>query len=138
VADGLRLEIRTPQGLVFSEEVAAVRVPTETGFVGLRPLGEPFVLAVEPGLIVVRKGGDEWFAATAGGLLDTDRRQCALLTPFAAIGRSESEMEVLLDQTLATPPSEIVARRRLEELEQQIIQELSRRSRVAGGGTAHG
>ena len=68
----LHFVIRTPQEIVLERDVASVRVPTETGQVGLRPHGEPTVLAVEPGLIVVRQDDLVRFAGTAGGLLHCD------------------------------------------------------------------
>ncbi len=55
----LHVTIRTPSETVVDQDVASLRVPTQTGQVGLRPRGEPSVLAVEAGLIVLRlNGGD--------------------------------------------------------------------------------
>ena len=82
----LHFVIRTPQDIVLECDVASVRVPTETGQVGLRPHSEPTVLAVEPGLIVVRQDDLIRFAGTAGGLLHCDGAVAHLLTPVAVIG----------------------------------------------------
>jgi F0F1-type ATP synthase epsilon subunit len=125
VPDSLRLVIKTPHQTVLDIRVAAIRVPTETGLVGIRPGGEPLVVALEPGLIVIRIASGERFAATAGGLLESGRSQCTVLTPYAAVGNSEPEIEEALNRILATPSTEVVARRRLEELEQRIVKELS-------------
>ena len=59
--------------MVFAQPVRAARVPTESGLVGLRPRGEPTVMAVEPGLVVLRLAEGLRFAATAGGLLESGR-----------------------------------------------------------------
>lgn len=130
--ESLQLTIRTPHERVVQQRVAAARVPTETGLVGLRPHQEPLVLAVEPGLIIMRAAsGDESFAATAGGLLESGRGECTLYTPFAVVSDSEEEMRGVLERMLSTPPSELLARRRLEELEQRIVGELTKRPRSA-------
>jgi F0F1-type ATP synthase epsilon subunit len=139
MAELFDLVIRTPHATVFEDRVRALRVPTETGHVGLRPRGEPIVLAVEPGLIIMRLIEKLRFAATAGGLLESDRTRCTLYTPIAALGDSESEMLDALERMLSTPGGELMARRQLAELEQRIVRELRRRPVVAGmprGGRA--
>jgi len=136
MADLFDLAIRTPHATVFEDRVRAVRVPTESGQVGLRPRGEPIVLAVEPGLVVMRLADGMRFAATAGGLLESDRKRCTLYTPVAALGDSEAAMLDALERMLSTPGGELVARRQLAELEQRIVRELRRRppSGLARGG----
>lgn len=116
--------IRTPQATVFEGAVLGLRVPTETGLVGLRPRGEPLVLAVAPGLVLLRTPVGERFAATAGGLLANDRVSATLMTPFAVVGTSEDEMLAALAEMLASPGSDLVARRQMLELEQRILREL--------------
>jgi F0F1-type ATP synthase epsilon subunit len=137
VSERLRLVIRTPRGAVLDEEVRSARVPAASGQVGLRPRQEPFLLAVEPGLIVVRTPERTRFAASAGGLLESDRERTALYTPFAVAGDDETEVLAALDRALATPDSELTLRRRLGELEQRIVRELRPRPparREAGHG----
>lgn len=124
MSERLHLVVRTPHEVVVDEQVRAARVPTESGQVGLRPREEPFVLVVEPGLCVLRTGERVRFAATAGGLLDADRETSVLYTPFAVVGDRGDEVLGALDRALATPDSELAARRRLGELEQHIVQEL--------------
>ena len=51
----LKLMVRTPREVVVELRVSSIRVPTETGQVGVRPRAEPLVLAVEPGLVLVRR-----------------------------------------------------------------------------------
>jgi F0F1-type ATP synthase epsilon subunit len=127
MAEHLRLVIRTPHEVVLDAPVQAVRVPTETGQVGLRPREEPLMLAVEPGLVVVRTEHGVRFAATAGGLLDGGRERVVLHTPFAVTDEREADVLAALDRALATPDSEIAARRRLGELERRIVHELRAR-----------
>lgn len=133
-----QLTIRTPSAALFDGAVLGVRVPTQTGMVGLRPGGEALVLVVVPGLIVMRTAEGERFAATAGGLLDSDHAGVTLLTPYAAVGSSEDEILAALAEMFAHPDSQLVARRKLEELEQRILLEVGRRppSTIHGGPNA--
>lgn len=120
----LRFVIRTPHEIALDEAVHGARVPTESGQVGLRPREEPLVLVVSPGLILVSRSDGLRFAATVGGLLGAGRRSAVLYTPFAVTGDSETDVLAALDAALRTPDSEILARRRLGELEQHILREL--------------
>jgi F0F1-type ATP synthase epsilon subunit len=127
----LRWVIRTPHGVVLDQAVEAVRVPTESGQVGLRPREETLALVVEPGLVVFRSGAALRFAATAGGLLEGDRETATLYTPFAVAGDRGEEVLSALDRALATPDSELQARSRFGRLEQRIVQELRQRPDAA-------
>ena len=44
----LRFRVRTPQGITFEAALRSLRVPTDTGQVGLRPRAERTALGVEP------------------------------------------------------------------------------------------
>ena len=124
MTDRLRFVIRTPREVIFDGSVDSVRVPSETGQVGVRPRGEPFLTAVEPGLILLRTGDAVRFAASAGGLFESDREHAVLYTPFAVTGAEPDDVLTAMDRALATPDSEIAARRRLGELEEKIVEEL--------------
>lgn len=130
----LALTVRTPHGVVVEAQVFAARVPTETGQVGLRPRGEPLVLAVVPGLVVLRTAAGTGFVATGGGLLESSARSAVLYTPFAAQGDTAARVMDALAATFSAPDSELAARRRLDELEQRIVQELRRRPAVSRTG----
>lgn len=134
----LRMVIRTPHETVLDEPVRGARAPAETGQVGLRPRGEPLLLGVEPGLILLDTDRGPRFAATAGGLLESGREQAVLYTPFAVVSDEDAEVLAALDRALATPDSELVARRRLGELEQQILRELRRPVPAAPVGREEG
>lgn len=138
MADGLHIIIRTPRGIVVNEQVSAVRVPTESGQVGLRQRQEPLVLVVEPGLIILRSDAVLRFVATAGGLLEGDRQVSILYTPFAVAGDGQDAVMGALAHVLAMPDSELAARRRLGELEQHILQELRSPTPVGRAEGAHG
>lgn len=122
----LHFVIRTPQEIVLESDVSSVRVPTETGQVGLRSHCEATVLAVEPGLIVVRQDDRTRFVGTAGGLLHCDKTMVSLLTPVAVVGDDLTTCLEKLDQELAVPSTERETRTLLGRLEKNILQELQR------------
>jgi F0F1-type ATP synthase epsilon subunit len=138
VTDRFRLVIRTPHDVVLDADVRGARVPTETGLVGLRPRAEPIVLAVEPGLIVVRGPEGQRYCATSGGLFEGDRGRSVLYTPFAVLGDTAEQVVAALDHALTAPDGELALRRQLGDLEQRILQELRDRPRLARSRASHG
>lgn len=121
----LHVTIRTPSETVVDQDVAAIRVPTKTGHIGLRPRGEPTVLAVEAGLILLRSRNGMRYAGTAGGLLHTRRELANLLTPLAVVGDDVESVSRQLDALLSEPNEEMQVRHTLGRLETRILQELS-------------
>lgn len=120
----LHVVIRTPRETVIEQDVVAIRVPTQTGQVGLRPRGEPNVLAVESGLIVLRLAAGVRYCGTAGGLLHAAGAVASLLTPLAVVGDDVQAVSQQLDQLLSAPSEEMEVRQTLGRLETRIRQEL--------------
>jgi len=125
----LRLVVRTPEGAVFDEAVTSLRLPTDTGQLGLRPRAEPTVVVVEPGLLLAKVQDELRFLATAGGLLRCDGFRATLLTPVAVIGDSERGVARALDETLRAPRADLELRAALQRLETGILLELRRGGR---------
>jgi F0F1-type ATP synthase epsilon subunit len=134
----LRFVIRTPQKVVLDAPVRALRLPTPSGQAGLRPGEERLALVVESGLLVLTTSEGRRFAASAGGLLEGDRAEATLFTPFAVIGDSAEQVLAALDQAAAEPAGELSARRRLAELEQRIVRELEPKAPIGRVGDRHG
>jgi F0F1-type ATP synthase epsilon subunit len=130
----LRLVVRTPQCGVFDEPVRSLRVPTDTGQVGLRPRSEAAALVVEPGLALAATRDGLRFLATAGGLLRCDGMEVILLTPLAVVGESAEAVRAELSQALDTPSPDLELRAVLQRLETGILQEVRRGASVAGSG----
>jgi F0F1-type ATP synthase epsilon subunit len=122
----LRLIVRTPHEVVFDGEVVSVRVPTESGQVGLRSRMEAVVLAVETGLVLARTRAGMTFVGTAGGLLSCDGAEASLLTPLGVVGGDAPAIREALDRALAEPRSELAVRAALDKLESRILTELRR------------
>jgi F0F1-type ATP synthase epsilon subunit len=120
----LILVVRTPRDVVLERGVWSVRVPTETGQVGLRPRVEALVLAVEAGLVLVRRGEKDEYVGTAGGLLRCDGTTASLLTPLAVAGDDVDAVIDALDDALAEPSVELEGRAALERLQASIVRQL--------------
>ena len=122
----LHFVIRTPREIVLESDVVSVRVPTESGQAGLRPRCEANVLAVEPGLVVIRLNERSRFAGTAGGLMHCDGKSASLLTPIAVVGDELDAVLEELDRTLSSSSAEQDVRMMLKRLEKNILEELQR------------
>jgi F0F1-type ATP synthase epsilon subunit len=133
---GLHFVVLTPHALMAELDVVSLRLPADTGQVGLRPRGEATVLAVEPGLVLAQTATELRFLATAGGLLRADGRQATLLTPLAVLGDDGPGVLAALATALAMPDPERDLRLAIERLQTGILQELRRpdhRGGASGG-----
>ena len=83
MAETLKLEIVTPEGTVYSEEVEMVTMPAVMGQMGVYPHHTPVTTQMEPGEIIVRKDGREVFLATGEGLIEVTGRRVSILTDVA-------------------------------------------------------
>lgn len=129
MAEGiLRLVVRTPRGVALDAPVRSLRVPTDTGQVGIRPRTERGALVVEPGLCLCRTDEGVRFLGTAGGLLRKDRERAVLLTPAAAAGSSPPEAEVGLAAALRGVEADRALRNELDRLERALAGELRARA----------
>jgi len=130
----LRLVVRTPQGDVFDEGVTSLRLPTDTGQVGLRPRSEAAVFVVEPGLVLAASAAGIRFIATAGGLLRCDGQEAVLLTPLAVVGENAESVRAELEELVSIPRADLELRAVLQRLETGILKEVRRGASVSGRG----
>ena len=63
MANTLRLEIVTPEGTVYSEDVEMVTLPGVEGQMGVLPQHVPLMTQMVPGEMIVRKDGRDLFVA---------------------------------------------------------------------------
>jgi len=120
----VHLVVRTPRGVAADLEVQSLRVPTDTGQVGLRPGAEAAVTPVEPGLVLARTAERLHFIGTAGGLLRTDGREAELLTPVAVLEDDAAAAVAAVDQALAGADPERDLRQAIERLETGLRREV--------------
>ena len=79
----LKLEIVTPEGTVYSEDVEMVTMPGAVGEMGVYPLHVPLMTQMVPGEIIVRKDGRDSFIATGEGLIEVTADHISVLTDLA-------------------------------------------------------
>jgi F-type H+-transporting ATPase subunit epsilon len=79
----LKLEIVTPEGTVYSDDVEMVTLPAITGQIGVYPQHVPLVTQMVPGEIIVRRAGNDVFLATGEGLIEVTGDYVAVATDLA-------------------------------------------------------
>ena len=83
MAETLRLEIVTPQAIVFSEDVDMVTFPGSEGQMGVYPQHVPLIAMLIPGEIIVNRNGVETFLAVGEGLVEVTAKKVAIVTDMA-------------------------------------------------------
>ena len=83
MADTLKLEIVTPESVIYSEHVDMVTLPGSEGDTGIYPNHVPLMTKVKPGELVVKKDGVEEFLAVAEGFAEITGDHVAILTDNA-------------------------------------------------------
>jgi F-type H+-transporting ATPase subunit epsilon len=83
MANTLKLEIVTPDGTAYSEDVEMVTLPGVEGQMGIYPQHVPLLSQMVPGEIIVRKAGQDYFLAVGEGVIEVTVDHVALLTDMA-------------------------------------------------------
>jgi F-type H+-transporting ATPase subunit epsilon len=79
----LRLEIVTPEGTVFSEDVLMVTLPGIEGQLGIYPVHIPLITQVIPGEIIAHQAGHNQYLAVGEGLVDIEATRVTIVTDMA-------------------------------------------------------
>lgn len=80
---GLKLEITTPTGQVYSKDVDMVTLPGQEGEMGILPMHVPLVALLGDGEIIARRGNEEDRLLVTGGCAEITAERVAILTVFA-------------------------------------------------------
>jgi F-type H+-transporting ATPase subunit epsilon len=83
MADTLRLEIITPQSIVYAEDVEMVTLPGVEGQMGVYPQHIRVITQIEPGEIIVNKGGADSYLAVGEGLVEITGTRVSIVTDMA-------------------------------------------------------
>ena len=83
MADTLKLEIVTPEGTVYSEDVELVTLPGIAGQMGIYPRHVPLISQMVPGEMIVHKDGRDTFVAVGEGLIEVTGDRVSILTDLA-------------------------------------------------------
>ena len=95
MAAGLRLEITTPTGQVYSKDVDMVTLPGQEGEMGILPMHVPLIALLGDGEIIARRGNEEDRLLVTGGCAEITPDRVAILTvnatDEAAIDEAQAE-----------------------------------------------
>ena len=112
MADGLKIEIVSPERLVLSETVTAVTVPGTEGYFTVMADHTPFMTTLRPGFITVNKatGRDEIYFVK-GGFADVSLEGLTILAeesvPYAEFDHAELREQIkAAEAELAAAPLE--------------------------------
>lgn len=106
----LHLKIVTPEKLIFDEEVSQVNVPTEEGEVGILPHHTNLMAKLQPGELVIKKGGKTDTLAVGDGFLQVSNNILTVMTDLAVneadidervVEEAKKRAEQALSQTLS-------------------------------------
>lgn len=84
-----RLDIVTPEGVVWSGESDFVVARTTEGEIGILTGHEPLMAALATGVVVVESGKDTITIGTYGGFLQVLNNQVTLLTDRAEVSEGD-------------------------------------------------
>lgn len=107
----LHLKIVTPEKLIFDEEVSQVNVSTEQGEIGILPNHANLMAKLEPGELVIKKGGKVDSMAIGDGFLQITDNVLTVMTDLAtyaadidekAVEDAKKRAEQALSQTLSS------------------------------------
>ena len=94
MAETLKLEIVTPQAIVFSDDVHMVTLPAIEGEMGIYPQHERLITQVVPGEILVTKDGADTILAVGEGLVEVTATHVSILTDMAIRAEHIDEAKV--------------------------------------------
>jgi F-type H+-transporting ATPase subunit epsilon len=89
----IRLEIVTPERLVYADDVDAVAVPGVEGELGVLPHHAPLITTLGLGELRIRKGGQEDHFAIIGGFLQVRPDKVVVMAETADLA-SEIDLEL--------------------------------------------
>jgi len=91
MAKTINLQIVTPEGTVYSEDVESVGLRTLEGQIGILPNHIRLMTQMVPGEMMVRKGGQTRFLAVGEGLVEVTHDGVAILTDMAVAAETIDE-----------------------------------------------
>ncbi len=137
----IKLDIVTAEQATFSDDVDVVVAPGIEGQLGILPHHTPLMTMLQPGELLVKKGGEEFYIAVTGGFLEVRPDRVIVLADAAEraedidIARAEEAKRRAEEQLRERAPgvdmakADAALRRALTRLE--VVQR--RRKRKPGG-----
>jgi len=87
----LKLEIVTPDAVVYSEDVEMVTLQGVEGQMGIYPQHVRLMTQLAPGEMIVHKGGRDDFLAVGEGLVEITNDRVAIVTDMAVAAENIDE-----------------------------------------------
>ena len=123
----MRLDVVTPESVIYSDEVDAVIAPGIEGQLGILPHHAPLITMLQTGELRVRKGEEETCIAIYGGFLEVRPDRVIILADAAE--RAE-EIDVARAEEAKRRAEQQMASRVLSEVDRAQAEAALRRSLV--------
>lgn len=94
MASTFKLEVATPEGMLYSEEVEMVTIPGVEGEMGLLPQHTRLMTYLSPGEMIVRKDGRDQLMAVGEGLVEVTNTRVSIATNMAIAAEKIDEAAV--------------------------------------------
>lgn len=83
MAETIKLEIATPEAIIYSGDVELVTLPAIQGQIGIYPQHVRLMTRMVPGEMIVRKNGHDEFMAVGDGLVEVTNERISIATNMA-------------------------------------------------------
>ena len=83
MSNTIKLEIATPEAMVYSDDVEMVTIPGVDGQMGILPQHTRLMTYLVPGEMIVRKDGRDNFLAIGEGLVEVTNTRVSIATNMA-------------------------------------------------------
>ncbi len=93
MANLLKLEIVTPDGRAFSDDVEMVTIPAAEGEMGIYPQHVPLMTQIVVGELIARRQGQDIALAVGEGFVEITGERVAVLTDMAMTAESIDEAQ---------------------------------------------
>lgn len=96
----LKLEIVTPEGTAFTDDVDMVELPGVEGEMGVYPMHIPLMTQLRPGHLRLIKGNTEHLMAVGEGFVEITQTSVKILTDMAVEDKDidEAETQAAIDR----------------------------------------
>lgn len=83
MTETIKLEIATPEAIVYSGDVELVTLPAVQGQIGIYPQHVRLMTRMVPGEMIVHKNGHDEFMAVGDGLVEVTNERISIATNMA-------------------------------------------------------
>jgi F-type H+-transporting ATPase subunit epsilon len=110
----IKLEISTPEAVVYSDDVEMVTIPGVDGQMGLLPQHTRLMTYLVPGELIVRKDGHDQYMAIGEGLVEVTNIRVSIATNMAIAAEK-------IDEAVAEEARQRAAARLKEKLSSEEV-----------------